>query len=185
MLMSTAIDVKEFISDKHSEFNIRRFKIHGLKVERPIKVIDAKTTTMDIFQNYKNNFDVEFFESSLYVHPSTIDKILRERNEDTVRNHFNFKKWMKEYNFVVTTTLQFNPVKNYDIKKVQRYLRYVYEYSKPFVFVPNIKVEKYKKVDKKTVKVSIATLDEYIKFVDNITEFLDKKMTNTFSYQFH
>ncbi len=177
--MSTAIDVKEFIPDKHSEFNIRRFKISNLKIERPVKVIDAKTTTMHAFQNYKYDFDVELFESSIYVYPSTIDKILKERNEEVVRNHFNFKRWMKEYSFVVATTLQFNPVKKYDIKKVQRYLRYVYEYSKPFVFVPNIKIEKYEKVGKKTVKVSIASLDEYIRFVDEIVEFLDKRNDKT------
>jgi len=173
--MSTAINVREFIPDRHSEFNIRRFKIHGLKFERPVKVIDAKTTTMHVFQKYKRDFDVELFESSLYVYPSTIDKILKERNEEVVRNHFNFKRWMKEYSFIIATTLQFNPVKNYDIKKVQRYLRYVYEYSKPFVFVPNIKIEKYEKAGKKNVKVSIASLDEYIQFVDEIAEFLDKR----------
>ena len=173
--MGTAIDVKEFIPDRHSEFNVRRFKIHNLKFERPVKVIDAKTTTMNVFQNYKRDFDVELFESSIYVYPSTIDKILKERNEEVVRNHFNFKRWMKEYSFVIATTLQFNPIKNYDLKKVQRYLRYVYEYSKPFVFVPNIKIEKYEKVGKKTVKVSVASLDEYIRFVDEIVEFLDKR----------
>ena len=173
--MSTVIDVKEFIPDKHSEFNIRKFKIHNLKFERPVKVIDAKTTTMHVFQNYKRDFDVELFESSIYVYPSTVNKILKERNEEVVRNHFNFRRWMKEYSFVIATTLQFNPVKNYDLKKVQRYLRYVYEYSKPFVFVPNIKIEKYEKIGKKTVKVSITSLDEYIWFVDEIVEFLDKR----------
>ena len=152
--MSTVIDVKEFIPDKHSEFNIRKFKIHNLKFERPVKVIDAKTTTMHVFQNYKRDFDVELFESSIYVYPSTVNKILKERNEEVVRNHFNFRRWMKEYSFVIATTLQFNPVKNYDLKKVQRYLRYVYEYSKPFVFVPNIKIEKYEKIGKKLLRLA-------------------------------
>lgn len=173
--MSTVIDVKEYIPDKDSEFNIRRFKIGSLKVERPVKVIDAKNTPKWVFKNYEHDFDVKLFESAIYIHPSTIDKILKERDEEIVKDHFNFKRWMEEYSFVIAATLQFNPLRNYELKKVQQYLRYVYEYSKPFVFVPNIKIEKYVKIGKKNVKTSIADLNDYIQFVDKIVEFMDKR----------
>ncbi len=177
--MSTVIDIKEYIPDKDSEFNIRRFKVGKIKIERPTKVLDAKTTSLRVFQNYEDDFGVEIFESSIYVQPTTIERILKERDNEAVANHFNFRRWMKEYNFAVTATLQFNPIREYNLKKVQRYLRYVYEYSNPFVFVPNIKIEKYRKIGKKNVKVTIAELKDYIRFVDKIVEFLDKRNSKT------
>ena len=173
--MSTVIDVKEYIPDKNSEFNIRRFKVGKIRIEKPTKVLDAKTISLRVFQNYENEFDVKIFESSIYVQQNRIERILKESDNKAVANHFNFRRWMKEYNFAVTTTLRFNPIREYSLKKVQRYLRYVYEYSNPFVFAPNIKIEKYKKIGKKNVKVTIADLKDYIQFVDEIVEFLDKR----------
>ena len=36
------IEIKECISDKKSDFNVKRFRIGTLDIDRPIKTIDAK-----------------------------------------------------------------------------------------------------------------------------------------------
>jgi len=172
--MTTVINVKEYIPDKRSYFNIRRFKVGRFKIERPTKVIDAKNTSKRVFENYEQNFGIKIFESTLYVKEKMIDNILTERDEELIKRHFNFKSWFRDYGFVVPITLQFNPLK-YGIEKVKGYLRYAYEYSKPFVFVPNIRIEKTIKIGSRNRKVGIISLREYIVFVDEIVEFLDNK----------
>jgi hypothetical protein len=100
---------------------------------------------------------------------------LAERNEKKIKNFFCFKKWFSDYGFIAATTLQFNPFSEVGMKRMMGYLRYLYEYSKPFVLIPNIKIERTYKEKGKTKKVNIINLDTYIRFVDTAIEILNKR----------
>lgn len=43
--MTTALNIKEAILDKDSEFNIKRFTLGGIDVDRPIKVLNVNSIT--------------------------------------------------------------------------------------------------------------------------------------------
>ncbi|MGQ9722389.1 MAG: hypothetical protein ACUVXA_13820 [Candidatus Jordarchaeum sp.] len=43
--MAKNIEIKETITDKNSEFNVKRFRVGTLEIDRPTKVIDAKNIT--------------------------------------------------------------------------------------------------------------------------------------------
>ena len=50
------IEVKEAITDRNSEFNVKRFRIGTLEIDRPTKVIDAKKLTKELFMQEKKLF---------------------------------------------------------------------------------------------------------------------------------
>ncbi len=172
--MRTVIEVKECMLDRQSEFNIKRFKVGNLRVERPVKVINAKTITKSVFEEYRESFEIKMFESSLYVTEKGVESILAERDEEEIKKHFAFKKWFREHGFVVAATLQFNP-SMLGMGKVEGYLAYLYTFSRPIVLIPNVKIEKVTSKNGKRVKSSIISLDEYLNFVDNAVDFLDKR----------
>lgn len=174
--MGTTIDVKESIIDEKSEFNIKRFKISELKIERPIKVIDARHVTIQSFCKFGRFFDVKIFESSRLVTVDSVNRILEEGDEEIIKKHFGFRRWFKDYHFVVAVTFKFNPFEEFkDLKQMDGYFKYLYEYSDPFVLVPNLKIEKTVVDGKKRKKVKLINVDRYITYVDNAVEILDYK----------
>ncbi|RLI78731.1 hypothetical protein DRP05_06200 [Archaeoglobales archaeon] len=89
------IDIKEVIFDKHSEFNIKRFKLGNVKIDRPTKVIDAKNISKALFENFKKKIEKPIFETSKIVRSRSIEKVLDETDDE------NFKKkvWILRMGF--------------------------------------------------------------------------------------
>ena len=48
--MSKDIDIKEVIEDKNSWFNIKRFNIASIPIEKPEKTLDIKNVTKNTFE---------------------------------------------------------------------------------------------------------------------------------------
>jgi len=172
--MANNINIKEVISDKNSAFNIKIFKIGDLKIERPTKVIDLKNLTKHLILNSKNSFEKIIMEPAKLVNVKTINSILDELKDFKIRELFGLKVWQEEYPTILSSTLNFNPYNEYkNLKNISGYFDYYYNFSDPFLLIPNIKIEKYDIKTKK--KIPIIGIDKYVKFVEECYEILDYK----------
>jgi len=170
--MASNIDISEVISDKNSAFNIKKFKIGNLKIERPSKVIDSKNLTRDLFTDNLNLFDNIILERAKVINVKTINSILNESKDSKIRDLFGIKVWQEKYPTILSSTLNFNPYKVYkDLNNISGYFDYYYNFSDPFLLLPNIKVEKYDIATKR--KKPIIDIKSYIKFVEESFEILD------------
>ncbi|TFG22922.1 MAG: hypothetical protein EU529_09055 [Promethearchaeota archaeon] len=175
------INIREAIMDKTSHFNIKRFKIGNLRINGPTKIIDIRDTTKDLFNRESNKFKNIILENSKLVIEDTINKVLQESDDQKIKQQFGYKEWFSIYPFIISHTFKFNPYQNYDkIEKIAEYFDYYYEFSNPFLLIPNIKIEKYiSEKDKsgkiQTKKIKIINLEDYIKFVDETYDILNYK----------
>jgi len=173
--MSHEINIKEVIEDKKSWFNIRRFKAGNINFERPEKTLDIKELTKHTFTNIVNIHKFKLFEASKSIKDFQIIRNIENEEEDSKINSFFYKKtWLENNNKLITFTFNFNPY-NY-IKKVEEisgFLNYYYYFSKPFLFVPNIR--KNRIFSKPYKKETIIDLENYLKFVDSTYELFNAK----------
>jgi hypothetical protein len=166
------IEVKESILDKKSAFNVKRFRIGKLNVDRPIKTVDAGKLTRTLFDKEKRKFQNVIFEYSKIVKLETVNNILSETEDKKIKNIFGFEEWMEPYPHVFLHTLTFNPYKEFEsIDRMLGYFDHYYEFSDPILFIPNIQIKKYDKNTGK--KVQIIGIEEYIKFVHDAYQILD------------
>lgn len=173
--MAKSIEVKESILDKNSNFNVKRFRIGDLDVDRPIKTIDAMYLTRELFSKEEKKLPKIVLERSKRVKSSaTINGVLSERDDVRVKKLFGFEDWMEKYPHILSQTLWFNPYEEFGrIENISGYFDYHYAFSAPIVLIPNIRIERF---DKKTKKKSpIITIDKYLKFVDEAYNILDYK----------
>ena len=91
MRMSKQITVKEAIVDKNSYFNIKRFKLGKLNIEKPIKTIDAKNITQSVFEAAKPDVKNTLFETSKIIDLATLQRVLRETNDSKIKDIFGYK----------------------------------------------------------------------------------------------
>ncbi|EHR79380.1 hypothetical protein OCC_07933 [Thermococcus litoralis DSM 5473] len=183
--MTTALNIKESILDKNSEFNIKRFTLGGIKIERPIKVLNVNNITLKTYEEQKRGLEkyTLFYEVSSTLQESTVNAILDETENGNITRLFKYKRWASP--LILTYTLSFNPLRPQildGLKDLSGFLSYYYAYSSIALLVPNIKVKKSipVKKDPETGKVKyrpikIANLDDYIKYVDWSVEKLDSK----------
>ena len=92
--MATNIDVKESIYDEKSDFNIKKFKIGSVRIDRPIKTIDAKVVKKDDIEIIRN-FSIPIFEYSKVVNLKAINNILRETNDIKIKKFFGYNNEVK------------------------------------------------------------------------------------------
>jgi hypothetical protein len=175
------INIREAIMDKTSHFNLKRFRIGNLNIEGPTKIIDVRNITQDLFNKERTKFENVILENSKLVLEDTIKKVLQESDDQKVKQQFGYREWMSKYPFIISQTFKFNPYQHYDkIERISEYFDYYYEFSDPFLLIPNIKIEKYfiekdKSGKTKTKKTKIMTLEDYIKFIDETYEILNYK----------
>jgi len=168
------IEVKEAITDRNSEFNVKRFRIGTLEIDRPTKVIDAKKLTKELFMQEKKLFQKVLLENSKSLRLESITRVLIETEDKQIKRVFGFEEWRSEHPHVLTLTLEFNPYKHLGVpEKLSGFFDYYYNFSDPILFVPNLKIERY---DQKTKeKIIITNLDDYLKFVNESYHLLDYK----------
>lgn len=163
------IEVKEYIRDETSDFNVKRFRIGTLDIDRPIKTIDAKNLTKELFIEEKKSFPKVIFEHSKLVNTNTIAHVLSEGEDKQIKKLFGFEKWMDEHPYVISQTFNFNPYGEFNsIETISGYFDYCYTFSAPIVLIPNIKITTKE-------KLPIITIDDYLKFVEEVYHLLDYK----------
>lgn len=180
--MSKQIDIDEVITDKNSDYNIKIFKLGGLKINEPLKTIDAKNTAEEHFKQLSKGFKNILFETSNTVKSTTIDNILNNSNDDDVKKKFGYKKWQYDFDSLISTTFEFNPYTEYNkIDEMAGYFDYYYNFSKTGLLIPNIKVKKNEyKIGKKnrlikTGEKSIIDFKNYIRYIEDVFEIFDHK----------
>jgi hypothetical protein len=167
--MSKDIPIKEAIEDKKSWFNVKRFKIGTIDVNRPEKALDLKSTSKENFDKYiRSSHPFNFFEISKIV--SKFEKItaLQENEDPEINSFFGYAKWRDNKPMSLNFTFNFNPF-NYvkKIEEIDYFFNFYHAYSNPFLFVPNIKI--------KTSLGRIIDIDKYIQFVDESFTILNQK----------
>lgn len=183
--MTTALNIKEVIPDKNSEFNIKRFKLGGISIDRPIKVLNVNYMAYKTVQEQKSalNKYTPLYEISSTLKEETVNKLLDEEDNGKITSTLKIKKWASP--LILTYTLRFNPLRPQflnGLKDLTGFLSYYYAYSPVALLVPNMKIRKSipARKDPKTGKekyksIKIANLDDYIKYVDWSVEKLNSR----------
>ena len=181
--MTTAINIKEAILDKESYFNIKRFKVGSIKVEKPMKILNVRDIKLETFKRYSHLVSKKervLFENSRTFKASTIDRILDETDNDKIKQLLGYKKWATP--LILTYTFSFNPFDIFGkLGEIEGFFSYYYTHSAPFLFVPNLKVKKTIKVKdpqtgkEKTKQIIQVSLEKYLEFVDWTVENLNRR----------
>jgi|BioPla2DNA2_1021312.scaffolds.fasta_scaffold16251_5 hypothetical protein len=183
MRMSKQITVKEAIVDKNSYFNIKRFKLGKLNIEKPIKTIDAKNITQSVFEAAKPDVKNTLFETSKIIDLATLQRVLRETNDSKIKDIFGYKGWIAEYENTISLTLNFNPlgVERSLEKYLSGFFDYYYNFSKTASLVPNIKITQNLYAEgksgnlRKVGEEKIINFEDYVQFVEESFQILDYK----------
>ena len=179
--MTTSTNIKEAILDKKSYFCIKRFKILGINVEYPLKVISIKKIPRKIFSEYEEVIPQKkrIFENSIIVvKPERVVKVVESDNDEVRNKHFGSRDWAKP--LAIPITLNFNPLKDIQDRSIwTTYLDYYHEHAS-ILFVPNIRVWRTIEIKQedgrsKRQRVWIIDVDEYLRFVDDAVEILSYK----------
>lgn len=180
--MSKNIYVKEAIFDKTSDFNVKRFKLGNIDIERPTKILDAKKINKPLFEEEKQHLTNVLFETSKIIEAESIAKLLHQSNTSRVRDWFGLKEWIIQYPHTLSLTFDFNPYTHYQkIDDLSGFFNYYYEFSDTVLLVPNVKIEKYERTtdfETKKIKgksVPIMAVDKYMQYVDEAYHILDEK----------
>lgn len=176
----TEINIKETIPDKKSLFNIKRFSFKGLNPDFLIKTIDSSNTNKKVFNENKElqNKGIIFEKSKLIRKFDEIKDIINQSDDRKINDFFGRMAWLDDKFTLFHATFKFNPY--HHIKKLEEisgFLHYYYSYSKHIVMIPNI-VKSYTPYDEEgntlKKKVDIISLQEYIRFVDEMYEFFEQ-----------
>jgi hypothetical protein len=146
------INIIEYIPDKTSQFNIKRYKIGNRSFDVPEKTFDTKFITQKSFNVTGKK---EIIENSKYVKRfSQIKEIFTTEDDKKIEKFFQDKKWAEDFFHINNITFCFNPFLEENYKEVlDSFLDYLHGHSKEVLVIPNI-----------TKK--IISIDDYIKFVD-------------------
>ncbi|MDI3475371.1 MAG: hypothetical protein PWQ79_1919 [Thermococcaceae archaeon] len=184
--MTTALNIKEAILDKNSEFNIKRFTFGRINVDRPIKVLNVNNITQKTVEEQRRALEeyTLFYEISSTLKESTVNALLDEDEDGKITRLLRYKRWASP--LILAYTLSFNPLRPQildDLKDLSGFLSYYYAYSSVALLVPNMKVKKSIRVGEdengkpKYKPIRIANLEDYITYVDWSVEKLDSKNT--------
>ncbi|WP_297489390.1 hypothetical protein [Thermococcus sp.] len=182
--MTTALNIKEAILDKNSEFNIKRFKLGGVSIDRPIKVLNVNSITQKTVEEQRRALEeyTLFYEISSTLQESTVNALLDEDENGKITRILKYKRWASP--LILTYTLSFNPIRPQilkDLEELSGFLSYYYAYSSIALLVPNMKVKKSIRVGEdetgkpKYKSMRIANLEDYIKYVDWSVEKLNSR----------
>jgi len=168
------VEIKESIPDKTSLFNIKRFRIGDLVIERPTRTVDAKIVERraELLEDVKKGFQKIIIERSRLVTERDIKRLLHAPEKEVYR-FFKFRSFMKVYPHIFPHTFNFNPLEFKNLESLSGYLSYLQNLSDPLLLVPNIKIEVYEEETKR--KKRIIEIDDYIKFIHEAYQMLDYK----------
>jgi len=179
--MVKEINIKEAIMDRTSHFNIKKFKLGNLIVEGPTKILDVRNITQELFNREKKKFKNIILENSKNILYDSIDRVLKETDDQKIKNNFGYREWFSNYPFVISQTFRFNPYDYIDrIDNISEYFDYYYEFSNPILLIPNIRIEKYI-IEKensgktKTKKIKLMNIKDYLKYIDETYNLLNYK----------
>lgn len=183
--MTTAINIEEAITDKESEFNIKRFRLGSIKVEKPIKILNVGNIRFKTYFEQQRAIEkyIPLYEVSRTFREETINKILDEDDNRRITKLFGYKEWATP--LVLVYTLSFNPLKPRllnGIRDLSGFMNYYYAYSSIALLVPNIKVKISVQIGrnpktgrKKYKQITIISLEEYLQYVDWSVENLSSR----------
>lgn len=171
--MNKNIDIKECIVDRDSFFNIKRFRLGNLNIDRPIRSINAAKTDLNFISN---NMKTQLFEFSRFLRKNTLINIY-EKNNPNIKKILLGNTKIIENNYFITLTFEFNPLhvsediqENRDI--IESFLAYYYYYSPLMLLIPNVIVQKTIEIEKKKQNINIMSSKEYLNYVDMAFNFL-------------
>lgn len=179
--MVKEINIKEAIMDRTSHFNIKKFKLGNINIEGPTKILDIRNINYNLFNREKSNFKNIILENSKNISINSIERVIKETDEQKIKQSFGYREWFSNYPFIITQTFRFNPYEFYDkIDRISGYFDYFYEFSNSILLIPNIKIEKYiaereKSGKTKFKKVKQINLEDYIKYIDETYNLLNYK----------
>lgn len=179
------INIKETIEDKNSFFNVKRFSLKGLKPDFPIKTIDITNTNKKTIEKYSKigkGYNL-IYEKSKFLKFEDITNIINQKDNKKIDSFFGRKAWLDDRFHIIHLTLKFNPYKYLKkIEDIEGFWHYYYTYSGNVLFIPNIleSMTPYDEMGKVQKKIQIINIDDYIKFVDEIYDFLQKKNNKHF-----
>ena len=165
-----SLNIKETISDNNSDYAIKRFRLGALTVDRPMKVTDARHITESLFSDFQLDKKTTILESSKEFRVSDINHIMALQSSKDLKEKLNYKEWFREYPFVLSSTLAFNPFNHFqNLDEITGYLDYHYIYSNPFVLAPSIRIPD---ISKKKEQIDV---NQYIQYLDHVIEILSYK----------
>jgi len=171
--MSKEIQIKESLTDKQSNFNVKFFKLNKLTIDAPTKVIDAKKTDFNFFKSQESGFKNILFETSKNISTDSIKNVIRG-SDTSVKQVFGYFNWITDYENLISLTFDFNPFSEYnDIEKdLTGFFDTYYQFSKTMLLVPNIKATEniYKTTSKGTLQKigerPLIDIEKYLNFVE-------------------
>lgn len=171
--MTGEINIDECTEDKKSWFAVKQFKIGGTSFKRPVKTLDIRGLTQDTYRAAESRYGFVLGEATkVFKAADTVDKIQAESVDAKINLFFHKKKWLN-IPTVLNMTLNFNPFDH--SKQISKtwsgFFDMYYQYSNPFLTIPNIRVSK--TVHGKNTK--IISIKNYARFVDSAFEMLDMK----------
>lgn len=172
------VEVKESIRDKHSLFNVKRFKLGDLLIERPKKVLDAKNVRYEHIRTLLSRSN-PIFEKSLFVDWNGFCRIIETDDSNKIKRHLGFPHYTNGFSRYISITFTFNPFKQVEDramieKYLEDYLMYYQAYSTSALLVPNMKAySMVMTIEGKKRKETIITLSEFINAVDTMYNILD------------
>jgi hypothetical protein len=167
------LEVKENIPDKRSLFNIKKFKIGNLEIERPVRTVDARIVERrtGLLEEVRKDFQKIIFERSRLVTERDLKRLLLAPDKE-VNRFFKFRIFMKSYPHIFPHTFNFNPLeKSKNLEVFSGYFSYLHSFSDPLLLIPNIKIEMYEEESGKRKRVT--GMKDYIKFVHEAYRMLD------------
>lgn len=175
----TDINISETIPDKKSFFNVKRFSIKGLNPDFLIKTIDISNTSKKIIDSSKelSNKSMIFEKNKIIKKFEDIHEIMNQSDDSKINDFFKRKAWLDNRFTVFHATLKFNPYKHIKkLEEIEGFFHYYYSYSKNVILIPNI-LKHYTPYDREgrssKTKQEIISLQEYIKFVDEMYDFFE------------
>jgi hypothetical protein len=173
-----SIDIKEMIKDKDTWYNVKRLNVEGLNDGFSIKTFDLNNLSQEMINNLEAQNTI-FEKSKIIRDPKTLYSLIKETANAKIKSFFGWRRWLDDKFWINTLTFNFDPYREFsNFEQIDGFLSYYYEFSKRFVFVPNIK--KFKNVsppDKplETTKVEVIDSSAYLNYVNECVHFFSAK----------
>ena len=171
------IEVKEAIHDEQSSYNIKRFKLGEISIERPMRTIDAGHITKALLDENRTSMRQVLLETSKSVKSDMARKALSTPNKSQLKELFGWSQWHADFPNILTLTFKFNPHEVFTEKDaLAGYLAYYYSFSDTATMVPNVDIDRSIYEDHRYVHSErIIGLDDYKRYVDEAYTILDHK----------
>jgi hypothetical protein len=171
------ITVKEAIKDKQSSYNIKRFKLGNIDIDRPVRALDAGHVTRELLSANRNRIEHVLLETSKLVKPEAVRTVMSGPPKSRLKESFGWSQWHAEFPNLLTLTFKFNPYKTFkDREELAGYLDYYYNFSDTAAMVPNVDIlrniyegKRYSGIER------VINLEDYMRYVDEAYQILDYK----------